>query len=187
MKQEARQETKQDAQKEAQVPRAPRELAQVQHTKELVRVLNTDLRGDSNVYTELTKIKGISWSMSNVVCHLLNLEKGRKINTLDDSEIKMIEETIKGLHTKNLPTFILNKPRAHEGQPKHLIGTDLDLQLRTDIKGMRDIQSYKGIRHALGLPVRGQRTKSHFRHGKAVGVTKKKAPPAKAAPRAGGK
>ena len=187
MKQESKQETRQDVQGETKALRAPRELAQVQHSKELVRVLNTDLRGDSNVYTGLTKIKGVSWSMSNVICRLLNLEKGRKVNTLEEPEIKRIEETIKSLHTKNLPTFILNKPRAHEGEPKHLIGTDLDLQLRTDIKGMRDIQSYKGIRHALGLPVRGQRTKSHFRHGKAVGVTKKKATPAKAAPKAGGK
>ncbi|HIH66211.1 MAG TPA: 30S ribosomal protein S13, partial [Nanoarchaeota archaeon] len=107
--------------------------------------------------------------------------------TLSDTEIKALEETIKSLHTRALPTFILNKPKMHEGAAKHLIGTDLELQLRTDIRGMRDIQSYKGIRHALGLPVRGQRTKSHFRHGRAVGVTKKKAPPAKAAPKTGGK
>jgi len=43
-----------------------------------------------------------------------------------------------------------------------------------DVKDLREIQSYRGIRHALGLPVRGQRTKAHFRHGKSVGVIKKK-------------
>ncbi len=164
-----------------------RGLAQIQHTKELVRILNTDIKGETSVYAGLTRIKGISWALSNAVCLLLDLAKSRKVSTLSDAEIKNLEEVIKSLHTRTLPTFILNKPKMHEGGPKHLIGTDLELQLRTDIKGMRDIQSYKGIRHALGLPVRGQRTKSHFRHGRAVGVTKKKAPPAKAAPKAGGK
>lgn len=164
-----------------------RALAQVQHTKELVRILNTDIKGEANVYAGLTRIKGISWALSNVVCHLLSLDKSRKVSTLSDAEIKKLEEVIKSLHTRALPTFILNRPKMHESGPKHLIGTDIELQLRADIKSMRDIQSYKGIRHALGLPVRGQRTKSHFRHGRAVGVTKKKALPAKAAPKAGGK
>ena len=43
-----------------------------------------------------------------------------------------------------------------------------------DIKRMKKIKSYKGARHSAGQPVRGQRTRSHFRsRGKAVGVTKK--------------
>ncbi|MDP2973690.1 MAG: 30S ribosomal protein S13, partial [Candidatus Diapherotrites archaeon] len=37
----------------------------------------------------------------------------------------------------------------------------------------KKIKCYKGIRHAAGLPVRGQNTKAHFRHGKSVGVKKK--------------
>ena len=44
-----------------------------------------------------------------------------------------------------------------------------------DIKMMKKMRSYKGIRHSLGLPVRGQRTKSNFRKnkGKVLGVRKK--------------
>lgn len=46
-----------------------------------------------------------------------------------------------------------------------------------DIRRLKKIRSYRGLRHATGQPTRGQRTKSHFRaHGKkkAVGVQKKK-------------
>ena len=48
-----------------------------------------------------------------------------------------------------------------------------------DIKMMKMIKSYKGVRHAIGQPVRGQRTKAHFRKGSSLGVIKKKILPAK--------
>jgi small subunit ribosomal protein S13 len=51
----------------------------------------------------------------------------------------------------------------------------LDLSRDFDIRRMKKIRSYKGWRHATGQPVRGQRTKSHFRHGGAIGVAKGKA------------
>lgn len=149
---------------------------QPQQLKEIVRILHTDIKGDTNVYHGLTNIKGISWSLSNVVCYLLKLPKDRKVGSLTDKEIKKVEETIKGLSTQNLPSFILNRSRTAEGQAKHLFGSDLELQVRMDVKRLREIQSYRGIRHALGLPVRGQRTKSNFRRGKAVGVVKKRPP-----------
>ena len=61
----------------------------------------------------------------------------------------------------------------------HLINTDLDLSKDGDIKRMKKVKSYKGLRHTWGLPVRGQRTRSNFRKNKgkvSLGVVKK-APP----------
>jgi len=43
---------------------------------------------------------------------------------------------------------------------------------------LKKMKSYKGWRHSLGQPVRGQRTRSHFRKGSAIGVMKTKAKPA---------
>jgi small subunit ribosomal protein S13 len=42
-----------------------------------------------------------------------------------------------------------------------------------DIKNLRKMKCYRGVRHSLGLPVRGQKTRSNFRKGKTVGVRKK--------------
>ena len=50
----------------------------------------------------------------------------------------------------------------------------MDLQNEFDIRRLKKIKSYKGIRHSLGQPVRGQRTKAHFRKGRAVGVKRVK-------------
>jgi small subunit ribosomal protein S13 len=49
------------------------------------------------------------------------------------------------------------------------------MALREDLNRLRKTRSYRGIRHELGLPVRGQRTKSSFRTGRTIGVSRKKA------------
>ena len=47
------------------------------------------------------------------------------------------------------------------------------LSVKTDVDFMTDIRTWKGIRHSLGLKVRGQRTRTTGRKGRAVGVAKK--------------
>jgi small subunit ribosomal protein S13 len=55
------------------------------------------------------------------------------------------------------------------------MGSELDLQKEFDIRRIKKIKSYKGVRHLLGQPVRGQRTRSHFRKkGPSVGVKRVK-------------
>ena len=138
----------------------------------VIRILSRDIEGRLNVYAGLTKIKGISWTLSNAVCKSLNIEKNKKIGTLTEEEIKKISEFIKN---PKLPAHLLNRRNDYtNGESKHLIGSDLDLQREFDIKRLKKIKSYKGLRHATGQPVRGQRTKSHFRtkNRKAVGVKK---------------
>jgi len=138
----------------------------------LVRIMATDIPGNKSVYAGLTKIKGVSWSFSNAICKVLNIDKKTKIKELSEKEIDNISEFIKN---PKIPVFILNRRKDFEsGKNKHLVGADLDLQKEFDIKRLRKIKSYKGIRHILGLPVRGQRTKAHFRKGRAVGVKKGK-------------
>jgi len=60
------------------------------------------------------------------------------------------------------------------GEESHIIGSELDMKKDFDIRRLKKIRAYRGIRHAAGLPVRGQRTRSHFRKkGQAVGVKRK--------------
>ena len=53
-------------------------------------------------------------------------------------------------------------------------GTDIELRLRDEINIMKKIRSYRGIRHELGLPARGQRTRANNRKGLSLGVSKKR-------------
>ena len=139
----------------------------------LIRIAGYDIPESKNIYVGLTKIKGISWSAANAICYLLNIEKTRKIRELDKEEIKKIEQF---LDNPNIPAFLKNRRFDPEtGKTEHYIGSDLEMKKEFDIKGMMKIKSYKGIRHAHKQPVRGQRTKSHFRQKRlAVGIKKKK-------------
>ena len=59
-----------------------------QKIKAIVRVANTDIDGNKSVYMALRKIRGISFMFSNAICNYLNLEKQRKVGTLEEKEIK---------------------------------------------------------------------------------------------------
>ena len=75
----------------------------------------------------------------------------------------------------------MNRRKDFEtGKDAHYITTDLDMKKEFDVRRLKKIRSYRGLRHALGQPTRGQRTRSHFRkRGKTVGVQKSKPKPKK--------
>jgi len=139
----------------------------------LVRILGQDIRGSKNVYTGLAKIKGVSWVISNIICIKLKLNKSMKISDLNKEQISKIENTLKNL---DVADYLKNRRMDFDsGESKHLFGAELDMKKDFDIKRLKQIQSYRGMRHSLKLPVRGQRTRSHFRRsGIAVGVKKPK-------------
>jgi small subunit ribosomal protein S13 len=117
--------------------------------------------------------------MSNAICKTLNISRNKKISELTEKEHNEILDLVK---SEKLPAWLLNRKKDPEtGVNKHLIMTELDLQKEFDIRRLKKIKSYKGVRHIQGQPVRGQRTRSHFRRkGPSVGV-KRGAKPAPAA------
>lgn len=142
------------------------------YKERMIRILSEDIEGGMMIYAGLTKIKGISWSLSNAICKVLKIDKNRKVGSLTDAEVKKISDFIKN---PQIPLFILNRRFDFEtGKDIHLTGTNLELQKEFDIKRLKKIKSYRGIRHSAGLPVRGQRTRSNFRKNKAKGAGIKK-------------
>lgn len=144
--------------------------------KQIVRIINADILGNRKLRMALTSVYGVGFSFSNAVCNTLGLEQERPVGTLSNEEIKNIEDVIKNPSKYNVPSYLYNRRGDVEnGEDKHIITSDLRLSKEFDIKRLKRIKSYRGIRHALGLPVRGQKTRSNFRTGKAIGVSKKKA------------
>tara|TARA_Y100000310_G_scaffold69026_1_gene64381 strand:+ start:7186 stop:7725 length:540 start_codon:yes stop_codon:yes gene_type:complete len=141
----------------------------------IIRILQTDIPGNKNLLTGLTYIKGVSWAISNAICKILKLDEKRKISDLSEKEIELITEFLKN---PKLPIFLLNRRKDFEtGEDAHLIGTNLDMKKEFDVRRLKKIRSYRGLRHAFGHPTRGQRTRANFRSKKgktAVGVKKKK-------------
>lgn len=144
----------------------------------IVRVHNTDLDGDSAVVLALTNIKGIGIMLSNAICTLAKVDKNKKAGTLNDAELKRLEQVLANPVASGIPIWMANRRKDPvDGKDVHLFTSDLDFVRSNDIKHMQKIRCYKGVRHATGQPVRGQRTRSHFRKnkGKAAAVYKAKA------------
>lgn len=146
-----------------------------QETQAIVRIHGTDIPGSKGVYVGLTRVKGISFAISNALCKILKIEKNKKVDSLSKEDIEKISNEIKN---PKIPKFMMNRRNDLDtGEDKHLATTDLDLRKEFDIKRLKKIRSYKGLRHSRGLPVRGQRTRSHFRkkgRNKAIGVKTKR-------------
>lgn len=152
----------------------------VEKFRGIVRIAGADIKGENQLFKSLQLIKGIGGSLANAVCRVNGFDRNRKIGSLNDEEIKKIEDTLKSPEKFGIPSWMFNRRKDIEGgEDRHIVGPDLKFTQEQDIKRMIRIKSYKGVRHMFGLPVRGQRTRSSFRGGRTVGVVKKKVMPAK--------
>lgn len=144
--------------------------------KHIIRIGNTDLVGKKAIHIALLKIKGIGIMFSMMACRLANVNPMKKAGLLNDEEIKKLNDIILNSDKYDIPDWMKNRKQEFEtGKTTHLILGNLDFAIQQDLRRMKKIKSYKGVRHAVGLTVRGQRTKSNFRKnkGKVLGVKRK--------------
>lgn len=122
------------------------------------RILGVDIPGNKKIPYSLRYIYGIGPTVSSQLCAEAGLDPDRRAHTLSEEELNTIAE------------LVVSKGHRVEG--------DLRREIAGNVKRLQAIQSYRGIRHRRGLPVRGQRTKCNARTRKGkvktVGSLKKK-------------
>lgn len=139
----------------------------------IVRIASTDIKGNKKAIQGLCQIRGISDMFSNAILKIAKISSKKTIGELSESDIKKIEDILKSPENYNMPEFLFNRNLDPETMKDgHIVGNDLRLMNDFDIRRLKRIRSYKGLRHNLGLKVRGQRMK-RFRKGGAA-VAKKK-------------
>ncbi|MFH1275935.1 MAG: 30S ribosomal protein S13 [Candidatus Woesearchaeota archaeon] len=144
--------------------------------KHIVRIANVDIPGEKKLGIALTKIKGIGINFANAICTVAKVPKETKTGYLTNEQITSLNNVTANF--EGIPTWMYNRKKDYEtGLDKHLVTGTLAFVKDNDLKKLKMIKTYKGVRHQKGLTVRGQRTRSNFRKqkGKVVGV-KKKAP-----------
>jgi len=143
--------------------------------RHIVRVTDTDIDGSLKVGYALTKIKGVSISLANAVLKKTGINPEIRLGLLSEDQVKKIEDVLLNPVKYGIPSWLLNRRKDLEtGKDMHLLSSDLVLRTKMDIDLMKKIKSWKGYRHAYGLKVRGQRTRTTGRTGKTVGVSKKR-------------
>lgn len=123
----------------------------------MARIAGVELQDNWKVDYALTRLKGIGWALSKKILAELKIEDARRMKQLTADDIASIASKLEDY--------------AIEGE--------LIRKVRSDIKRIQTIGTYKGIRHSRGLPVHGQRTRSNARtkrgKRKTVGAFKKEA------------
>jgi len=146
----------------------------VSEFRTIVRIGDVDLDGTKAVAFALEKIRGIGIASAYAICRKLGIDPHMPLGALDDDQIKRLDWAVRNLQQLAPPWFLNRRKDPETGKDIHLIGADLVLAARKDIELMKRLRTWKGIRHALGLKVRGQRTVTTGRLGPAAGVTKGK-------------
>lgn len=142
--------------------------------RHILRILGADADGTLKTSYALTKIKGISLNLATAILRKAGINPDTRAGFLTEAEIEKIEDIITEPTKYGLPNWLLNRRKDLEtGKDMHQIGADLVLRTKIDVEQMKEMKSWRGYRHAYGLKVRGQRTKTTGRKGKALGVKKK--------------
>lgn len=116
----------------------------------MARFIGVEIPDDKKIKVSLTYIYGIGDSKSLEVLNTSNIDPEKRLKELTSQEESRLREVLEGMKL--------------EGELR---------QTKTrNIKRLQDIRCYRGIRHKLGLPVRGQRTRhnAHTRKGKNLPV-----------------
>ena len=145
-----------------------------QEYRHILRIMGTDVPGTLKTSYAIAQIRGVSLSLSNAVLKKANVNPDLRVGFLTESDISRIEDIIREPAKYSLPTWLFNRRKDSDtGKDMHLLSADLLLRTKMDIDEAKNIKSWRGYRHAYSLKVRGQRTKTTGRAGKALGVKKK--------------
>ena len=141
--------------------------------RHLVRIAGKDLQGHKKLAAALSDIHGVGDNFASAVVKKVGIDPGVRVGTLSEQQVHAVEKALQDAATSALPQWYYNRRNDREaGETKQLLGSDLDFAIKNDIDAEKNIQSWKGIRHSLGLKVRGQRTRTTGRKGATVGVRK---------------
>jgi small subunit ribosomal protein S13 len=148
-------------------------MSTVADFRHLVRIAGRDLDGTKKVIVAISDLRGVGYNFASVVTSRIGLDPRARLGTLSEDQVHEVEKAVLDATKSTLPAWYYNRRNDPDtGETKQLLGSDLDFVIKGDVDDEKNIQSWKGVRHSLGLKVRGQRTRTTGRKGRTVGVRK---------------
>ena len=107
----------------------------------MARIAGINIPTDKHIVIGLQSIFGIGQTRSKLICEALKLDPSTKVSKLTEDELESIRVAVSMYEVEG----------------------DLSREVAMNIKRLRDLGCYRGIRHRKSLPLRGQRTKTNAR------------------------
>src|SRR3989344_2264449 len=108
----------------------------------MARIAGINIPNEKRVEAALPYIYGIGWSLSRKILTAVNIDPSKRVKDLSEAEVNKMREFI---------------------EKNYKVEGELKQQILLNIKRLKEVSAYRGIRHIRGLPVRGQRTKTNSR------------------------
>ncbi len=122
----------------------------------MARIAGIEMENEKRLWVALLGIYGVGETSAKEMCKKTRIDENTKIKDLSEVQLDVIRKYI---------------------EENFVVEGELRQDIFRDIKRLKDIRCYRGIRHKLGLPVRGQRTRHNARtrkgRGRAVGGLKR--------------
>lgn len=117
----------------------------------MARIAGVEISDNKRVWISLTEIYGIGRITSEEIIKKLKIDEHTFMKDLEPTQLDVLRKYV---------------------EENHMVEGELRQTVFRNIKRIKDIRSYRGIRHKLGLPVRGQRTRvnARTRKGKSMAV-----------------
>jgi len=116
------------------------------NTVHTVRIEGVILPPNAHIIIGLQSIYGIGGTRAKKICEMLHLVPSKKVRELEDAEIRAVQLAV----------------------AEYEVEGNLRRKRSMDIKRLRDIRCYRGLRHSRRLPVRGQRTHTNARTARGM-------------------
>ena len=113
----------------------------------MARVAGVDIRNNKKVEIGLTYIYGVGRNISRKLIEAAKIDMNKRVGDLTEQEISTIRNLI---------------------EDNYKVEGDLRKDISLNIKRLMEINCYRGVRHKLGMPVRGQKTRSNARTRKGL-------------------
>ena len=107
----------------------------------MARIAGINIPTDKHIVIALQSIFGIGQTRSKLICETLKLDPSTKVSELTEDQLESVRVAVS----------------------KYEVEGDLRREVSMNIKRLRDLGCYRGIRHRKSLPLRGQRTKTNAR------------------------
>ena len=108
----------------------------------MARVAGIEIPNDKRLWVSLLNVYGIGEMTAKKICKGANVDGDAMVKDLTEAELDRVRKNI---------------------EENHIVEGELRQNIFRNIKREKDIRSYRGVRHKLGLPVRGQRTRHNAR------------------------